>query len=200
MEHDVPEAVGICLPEKIVIYAMLMKTVISFCASVVFLATLPLLPAEEEGKTELRVGSPAPEVSANDQQGDKVALAEAYKQGPVLVYFYPKADTPGCTKQACSLRDAYADLQENGITIYGVSGDSVEAQKAFQDKYELPFTLLSDPEGQVMDAFGVDRRGKFASRQAFLIKDGKIAWIDRKASTAKQAEDVLAVVAEWEKP
>lgn len=142
----------------------------------------------------LNVGDTAPAVSAPDQDGKTVALGEAYAKGLTLVYFYPKSDTPGCTAQACSLRDGFADLQKEGVQVFGVSTDSVEAQKKFKDKYNLPFTILSDKDKQVTAAFGVPTTVGFASRQSFLIKDGKIVWRDLKASTAKQAADVLAAI------
>lgn len=142
----------------------------------------------------LNVGDAAPAVSALDQDGKTVSLAEVYTQGIALVYFYPKSDTPGCTAEACSLRDAFADLQKLGVRVIGVSTDSVEAQKKFQQKYNLPFTILSDKDKKVTAGFGVPTTVGFASRQSFLIKDGKIVWRDLKASTAKQAADVLAAV------
>ncbi|MGV3533795.1 MAG: peroxiredoxin [Chthoniobacteraceae bacterium] len=139
----------------------------------------------------LQVGAAAPAVTAPDQNGQPVDLKEVFAKGPTLVYFYPKADTPGCTKQACSLRDEWADLQKAGIQVIGVSGDKPEAQKAFQDKYKLPFTLLADSEGKVAEAFGVPFKGGFAKRESFLIKDGKVVWTMPKASTATHAQDVL---------
>lgn len=139
----------------------------------------------------------APLVTALDQDGKTVDFEELYKAGPVLVYFYPKADTPGCTAQACSLRDSYEKLTEHGITVVGVSSDSTKDQKAFQAKHKLPFTLIADTDKVVMNAFGVSHVAGFAKREAFLIKDSKIVWHDGSASTAKQAEDVLSVVADW---
>lgn len=142
------------------------------------------------------VGAEAPKIKAINEEGKEVDLGEAYKKGLVLVYFYPKADTPGCTKQACSLRDAYAELTEKGITVFGVSHDSPASQKAFKEKYNLPFTLIADEKNEVIKAFGVPtNKMNMASRQAFLIKDGKIVWRDLKASTEQQAQDVLAAVA-----
>jgi len=139
----------------------------------------------------VEVGVKAPEVSALDQNGARVNLADAYREGAVLVFFYPRANTPGCTAQACSLRDAYEALTQKGVRVFGVSTDSVERQKAFQKEHNLPFTLLADTEGEVCKAFGVPRRATFAARQAFLVKDGRIVWRDLKASTADQAKDVL---------
>lgn len=140
----------------------------------------------------------APQVEAVDQDGKAVKLADLYSQGLTLVYFYPKASTPGCTAQACSLRDAYEDLTKAGIRVVGVSTDSVASQKKFADKQKLPFTLLADPNGKVLKAFGVKTIPiiGFSTRQAFLIKDGKVIWRDQKASTAEQAADVLKVVKE----
>lgn len=138
----------------------------------------------------------APVVEAQDQDGKMVKLEDYYKKGITLVYFYPKASTPGCTKQACSLRDAYEDLTKKHVQVIGVSMDKVESQKKFQDKNKLPFTLLADPDGKVVKAFGVGSTLGFASRQAFLIKDGQVIWHDKKASTSEQAADVLRVLGE----
>jgi peroxiredoxin Q/BCP len=142
----------------------------------------------------LEVGAPAPDVTVLNQDGQSVSLGALYAAGTVLVYFYPKADTPGCTKQACSLRDDFAALSDRGITVVGVSTDSPEAQKKFQEKYQLPFTLMADTEKKIVDAFGVPTRMGMASRQAFLIQDGKVVWRDLSASTAEQAADVLAAL------
>lgn len=139
----------------------------------------------------LAVGSDAPKISAKNQDDETVDFTEVYAKGPTLVYFYPKADTPGCTAQACSLRDSFADLKGDNLTVLGVSGDTPEAQKKFQEKYELPFELIADPDGKVAEAFGVaTRMGKFPARQSFIIKDGKIAWNSLKAKTKGAAEEV----------
>ncbi|WOO41576.1 peroxiredoxin [Rubellicoccus peritrichatus] len=144
----------------------------------------------------LEVGAPAPVVKTVDEEGKEITIVDPSAKGFVLVYFYPKADTPGCTAQACSLRDAYTNITDEGITVYGVSTDTPDDQKAFKEKYDLPFTLIADSDGKVVEAFGVPLRGSFAKRQAFLIKDGKIVWRDLSASTAKQADDVLTIVKE----
>jgi peroxiredoxin Q/BCP len=140
---------------------------------------------------ELKVGAPAPDAAGADQSGNIVNFKDVYAKGPTLVYFYPRADTPGCTKQACSIRDDWSELQQKGIQVLGVSGDKPEAQKAFQDKYKLPFTLIADPEGKVAEAFGVPFSKGVAKRESFLIKDGKVAWTMPKASTEGHAKDVL---------
>jgi thioredoxin-dependent peroxiredoxin len=139
----------------------------------------------------LAEGAALPDVSQKNQDDQIVKLAEAGASGWLLVYFYPKADTPGCTKQACSLRDSYAKLTDKGVKIYGVSLDSAKSQKAFKEKYKLPFDLLADKDSAVVTAFGVPAKLGFASRQAFLFKDGKLVWRDLSASTDKQAADVL---------
>jgi len=141
--------------------------------------------------TPLAVGAPAPDVSALDQNGAPLVLKDVFAKGPTLVYFYPKADTPGCTKQACSLRDDWEALKAKGIQVLGVSGDKPEAQKKFEEKYKLPFTLVADPEGKVAAGFGVPMTMGFAKRMSFLIKDGKVVWTMPAASTADHAKDVL---------
>lgn len=153
------------------------------------------LSAAEPGNSDpLPVGANAPLVSASNQDGQTVVLGDLYAKGTTLVYFYPKADTPGCTAEACSLRDAFVDLQKLGVQVVGVSTDSVAAQKKFQEKYRLPFTLLADTDKKIAAAFGVPTTLGFASRQSFLIKGGKIVWRDLKASTKQQADDVIAAL------
>ena len=158
-------------------------------------AALPALSGEEtNGK--LKLGDPIPAVTAADQNGKPVNLAQAAQTGYTLVYFYPKAMSPGCTAQACSLRDAYVQLQEKVVKVFGVSVDPVEAQKAFEQKERLPFELLSDADRQVTSAFGVPlMKNGLATRQAYVFKDGRLVWLDTKAATDKQAQDVLAVLA-----
>ena len=173
-----------------------MKTLLAlFLCLSGLMANLSALPSQEtNGK--LKLGDPIPEVTAADQNGKPVNLAQAAQTGYTLVYFYPKAMSPGCTAQACSLRDAYAQLQEKGVKVFGISVDPVEAQKAFEQKERLPFELLSDTDRQVTSAFGVPlMKNGLASRQAYLFKDGRLVWLDTKASTDKQAQDILAVLA-----
>ena len=103
----------------------------------------------------LEVGSPAPDITALDENGAEFRFTDAYAKGPALVFFYPKADTPGCTAQACSLRDAFESLQAKNLQIVGVSRDTAESQKKFQEHYKLPFPLIADADGKVAEAFGV---------------------------------------------
>jgi peroxiredoxin Q/BCP len=145
----------------------------------------------------LAVGAPAPAVTGVTDTGAKLDLGEVYKRGYTLVYFFPKADTPGCTAEGCSLRDSFQDLSDRGVTVIGVSTDDVAAQQAFKAKYHFPFTLIADHDRTVINAFGVPVRdvpvlGAFAARQSFLInREGQIVWRDLKASTKEQAADVL---------
>lgn len=146
----------------------------------------------------LKVGDPAPAVTGTTETGAKLALADVYAKQPyTLVYFYPKADTPGCTKQGCSLRDGYEALSQKGVAVIGVSHDDVAAQKAFKDKYNFPFTLIADTDGAISQAFGVPNypSTSAAHRSAYLIKDGKIVYTDYKGTTDKQADTILEVLA-----
>jgi thioredoxin-dependent peroxiredoxin len=142
----------------------------------------------------LEVGEAAPDVASRDEQGNDVRLADFYRDGFTLVYFYPKADTPGCTAQACSLRDDFAELRARGVRVVGVSADGPEAQLRFKEKHRLPFVLLADRERVVAKAFGVPLMLGVTHRQSFLIKDGRVVWRDLSASTRAQARDVLQVL------
>jgi peroxiredoxin Q/BCP len=132
--------------------------------------------------SKLTSGDTAPLFELLDQQGNVVKLADL-KGRKVLLYFYPKASTPGCTKQACNVRDAYSELQLKDVVSIGISPDPVAKQKKFADKYELPFPLLADEDHAVADAYGVwDKKSMYGKiffgivRSAFLIdEDGKIA-------------------------
>ena len=143
----------------------------------------------------LAVGAAAPDVSSVDQDGKPVNFKDVYAKGPTLVYFYPKADTGGCTKQGCSIRDSWEDLQKAGIQVLGVSEDTVEEQKHFSDKNQFPHKLVADKDGKVAAAFQVDMRGKVTARESFLVKDGKVVWTMLKATTDTHAKDVLAAYA-----
>lgn len=157
------------------------------------LAGFSLLSTGLSSAAPLEVGAKAPDLKTVDQKGNPVDLGKELAEGLSLVYFYPKADTPGCTKQACNLRDAFDDVKKAGIKVFGVSADSAADQLAFAEKFELPFTLLADKKGEVIAAFGVPANAKgFASRQSFLIKDGKIIWRDLKANPTSQAQDAIA--------
>lgn len=152
------------------------------------------------GPSATKVNPPyaAPDTEGVDQEGKAVKFADVYKANKyVLVYFYPKADTPGCTKQGCSLRDSHEELTKKGVKVIGVSHDTVAEEKAFSDKFKFPFTLIADKEGKVISAFKVETmKNGMATRQAFLIKEGKVVWHDPKAATDKQAEEALKALEE----
>ena len=161
--------------------------------SLLFLALAFVISASGALAEPLNVGDAAPQLKTTDQNGKEVDLAKELASGTSLVYFYPKADTPGCTKQACNLRDEFEAVKAAGIKVFGVSADTAEDQKAFADKYTLPFTLLADKSGDVIKAFGVPTNPKgFASRQSFLVRDGKVIWRDLKANPTTQAKDAIA--------
>jgi peroxiredoxin Q/BCP len=129
-----------------------------------------------------------------DQEGQPLHFADVYAKGITLVYFYPKAGTSGCTAEACSLRDSYDTLKARGLQIIGVSRDTADAQKSFQDKNKLPFTLVADTDGKVAEAFGVPMMMggliPVASRQSFIVKNGKIAWNSLHAQTKDSAAEI----------
>jgi peroxiredoxin Q/BCP len=142
----------------------------------------------------LAVGEAAPDAVSRDEQGNEVRLSDFYGDGFTLVYFYPKADTPGCTAQACSLRDDFTELEARGVRVIGVSADGPEAQRRFKEKHRLPFLLLADRERTVAQAFGVPLMLGMTHRQSFLIHGGRIVWRDLGASTREQARDVLQAI------
>lgn len=151
----------------------------------------------------LTVGAKAPQFTLQDQQGNPVSLQECLKKGPVLVYFYPKASTPGCTVQACSLRDTKAELDNHKVTVLGISPDPIAKLAKFAEKQSLNFTLLSDEDHSVADAFGVWGEKKFMGkiydgihRISFLINtDGTIAHVFDKFKTSDHHQVVLAQLA-----
>lgn len=143
-------------------------------------------------------GDAAPEFSGVDQDGQPVSLKD-YSGKKLVLYFYPKDDTPGCTAEACSLRDNYEQLQKAGYDVLGVSTDPVKSHKKFIDKYTLPFRLLSDTEKTTSEAFGVYGLKKFMgkeymgiNRTTFLIDEkGIITEVITKVDTKKHAEQIL---------
>ncbi|MEA5500341.1 peroxiredoxin [Limnoraphis robusta Tam1] len=139
----------------------------------------------------LCVGTDAPEFTAKDSDGNTVSLADF--QGKIVVlYFYPKDDTPGCTKQAQSFRDNFADYQSKDMVVLGVSMDDEASHKAFAEKYGLPFTLLADPDGTITKAYDVDGGG-YAKRVTYIINaEGRINYVDDKVNTQSHAQDILA--------
>jgi len=143
-------------------------------------------------------GSAAPAFSSTDANGAPVRLKDLRGQRVVL-YFYPKDDTPGCTKEACSFRDSFSDFKKRGITVLGVSPDSEASHKKFAAKYKLPFTLVADKDHVIADAYGVYGEKKFMgrtymgiNRTTFLIDEkGKIKKIFEKVKPDEHANEVL---------
>ncbi len=142
------------------------------------LVSLGNLIAGDMSKTPA-VGDTAPVVSAKDQDGKEWNLSDACKKNVVLLYFYPKDDTPGCTKEACGFRDRIGDLKKDGVEVVGVSFDSAESHRNFIKKYGLNFPLLVDTDGKIADAYGTRMVGrKMDRRVSFLIgRDGKIVHV-----------------------
>ncbi len=146
----------------------------------------------------LKEGTVAPDFTVKDANGETVRLKDLRGQ-KVVLYFYPKDDTPGCTKEACSFRDAFADFKKRGIEVLGVSVDSEASHKKFTAKFKLPFTLLADPDHSIADTYGVYGEKKFMGRTymgvkriTFLIDEkGKIKKVFEKVKPEEHAREVL---------
>ena len=144
-------------------------------------------------------GDYAPDFQLETDSGESVRLSD-FRGKHVVLYFYPKDDTPGCTKEACGIRDAWRDFASRGAVVLGVSPDSVSSHTRFKARYSLPFTLLADPEHKVAELYGAWRKKKIYGklslgiiRSTFLIApDGKIAKVWPKVDPAKHADWVLA--------
>ncbi|BAU64798.1 alkyl hydroperoxide reductase/ Thiol specific antioxidant/ Mal allergen [Stanieria sp. NIES-3757] len=141
----------------------------------------------------LAVGTVAPSFTTTDDEGNTVSLSDF--QGKVVVmYFYPKDDTPGCTKQAQSFRDNYEEYQNKDMVVLGVSMDDATSHKQFKEKYGLPFKLLVDSNGAITKAYDVDGGG-YAKRVTYIIDgEGKITHVDANVNTSSHAQDILSVV------
>ena len=146
----------------------------------------------------LQEGVVAPAISAKDQDGRAVTLGE-YRGRKVVLYFYPKDDTPGCTKEACAFRDNFPKFNIAGVEVLGVSIDDEGRHKKFSEKYQLPFRLVSDPEKKIVEAYGVWGLKKFMGREymgtnrvTYLIdEEGVIEHVWPKVSVARHAEELL---------
>jgi thioredoxin-dependent peroxiredoxin len=144
----------------------------------------------------LAEGDPAPDFTLGSDSGEEVTLS-SFRGKPVVLYFYPKDDTPGCTRQACGIRDAWGEFQRAGAEVLGISADSQASHERFKEKYSLPFTLLADPEHLLAEPYGVGKEGKRSyERSTFVIDpEGNVAKIMRRVSPDSHADDVLAVLA-----
>src|SRR5262245_4639808 len=156
----------------------------------------------KEDREMVEEGKPAPQFALTSDAGEEVSLA-ALRGRPVVLYFYPKDDTPGCTTQACGIRDVYGEFERAGAVVLGVSPDGAESHEEFKAKYGLPFTLLTDPDHAVAEQYGVwgekKNYGKTYMgivRSTFVIDaEGKVKKVMRNVKPATHADDVLAVLA-----
>jgi thioredoxin-dependent peroxiredoxin len=139
------------------------------------------------------VGQTAPDFTATAQNGKAVHIA-ALSGKQVVVYFYPKDETPGCTKEACSFRDAWTALGKTGAVLVGVSADSLDSHKAFVAHYKLPFLLVSDPDGSIGKKYGVPFEGHHQRQTIVIGADGKVRKVYRKVDVAVHAQEILADV------
>lgn len=140
----------------------------------------------------LKVGNPAPDFTLQDSDGNNYTLSDYSGKSPVVVYFYPKANSPGCTTEACGIRDSFAKFKDNNIIIFGVSVDSKKAIKDFINDHNLNFPLLSDENKEVSKAYGVLNNLGVDSRITFIIdKQGNIADIIRDVDVETHADDVF---------
>ena len=150
----------------------------------------------------VEVGQDAPDFELESDSGEPIRLS-SLRGSPVVLYFYPKDDTPGCTLQACEIRDAWSDFEARGAVVLGVSPDSASSHEQFRSKYDLPFTLLADPEHEVADLYGVwveqtygDKTWIGNERSTFVIdSEGKVASVLREVKPAEHADDVLKALA-----
>jgi peroxiredoxin Q/BCP len=157
--------------------------------------------ATREEARLLAEGDPAPDFTLTSDSGDAVRLSDL-RGRPVVLYFYPKDDTPGCTTQACGIRDAYGEFERAGAVVLGISPDDEKSHVKFKDKYELPFTLLADKDHSVAEQYGVWGEKNFAgkkymgvSRSTFVIgADGNVTSVMHNVKPATHADDVLAAL------
>ncbi|MCG8387950.1 MAG: thioredoxin-dependent thiol peroxidase [Cytophagales bacterium] len=146
----------------------------------------------------LKIGDPAPDFEVNDQDGNPVKLSD-YKGKKVVLYFYPRDNTPGCTAEACNLRDNYSEFQNQGYEILGVSTDSEKSHQKFIEKQSLPFKLLADTEKQIHEKFGTwveksmyGKKYMGTARQTFVIdEEGKVENIIEKVKTKDHTAQIL---------
>ncbi len=163
-------------------------------------AAKPKAEAEKESRL-LKVGAKAPAFSLLNTEGKTVKLSDL-KGKKVVLYFYPKDMTPGCTVEACGFRDDFAQLKKRGAEVLGISGDDQKSHQKFTEKYSLPFTLLSDPTHEMMEKYGAwgektlyGRKYMGVLRITYVIdEEGRIAHVFNKVNTATHSKDVMAVL------
>jgi peroxiredoxin Q/BCP len=148
--------------------------------------------------TQPTAGMPAPQFEGTDQNGNVIKL-NSFRGKKIVLYFYPKDNTPGCTAEACSLRDNYNELLKKGFVVIGISPDSIKSHEKFSEKYELPFPLISDPEKKIMAAYGAygekmmyGKKVTGVLRTTFIIDgDGKIEKVIKKVDTKEHAPQIF---------
>jgi peroxiredoxin Q/BCP len=148
--------------------------------------------------TQPTAGMPAPQFEGTDQNGNVIKL-NSFRGKKIVLYFYPKDNTPGCTAEACSLRDNYNELLKKGFVVIGISPDSIKSHEKFSEKYELPFPLISDPEKKIMTAYGAygekmmyGKKVTGVLRTTFIIDgDGKIEKVIKKVDTKEHAPQIF---------
>jgi len=151
--------------------------------------------------SDLQEGSTAPDFKGPNQAGKTVNLSD-FRGKKVILYFYPKDDTPGCTKEACNLRDHYSDLVDKGFEVIGVSIDDVDSHEKFAGKYELPFHLVADPDKTIVEQYGVygeknmyGKKKMGTNRTTFLIdEEGRVEKVFKKVQTSDHANQILEAV------
>ncbi len=154
--------------------------------------------ANEPGGNGLKVGDKAPDFNVSTDAGQKVKLAD-FKGKKIVLYFYPKDDTPGCTKEACAFRDGISEIKDRGAVVLGVSTDSVDSHKKFKSKFELNFPLLADTDKKIVEAYGVwkekinyGKKYMGIERTTFIInKEGKISHIFPKVKVDEHYDEVI---------
>jgi peroxiredoxin Q/BCP len=136
----------------------------------------------------IKEGDSVPNFEVKNQK-NQIVRSESIRDA--VIYFYPKADTSGCTTEACNFRDNIGSLEQAGIEVYGVSTDSIKEQKAFHDKYDLNFDLLADENGEVAEKFGVLQESGYAERTTFIVKNGEIEKVFRKVDPERHITEVI---------
>ncbi|MCS6858494.1 MAG: peroxiredoxin [Sandaracinaceae bacterium] len=155
--------------------------------------------SSQSNKATLRVGEVAPEIMLQNQDGRLRTLSE-HRGKPVVLYFYPKDATPGCTKEACAFRDAWERIQAQGAVVYGISTDDVDSHRRFHSEHRLPFDLLADREGKACRDYGVPLFMGLASRMTFIVdSEGRIARVFPEVDPAVHADQVVEALEELKK-
>lgn len=160
------------------------------------LLTLAIFGFGTTARSQVTTGTKVPDFELKDQDGHNFKLSDALAKGPVVVYFYPKDDTPGCTKEACSFRDSFEQFKDEGVQVVGISADDVASHKKFAEKYKLPFTLLSDEDNKVRKLFGVPKTMMMPGRVTYVLdRNGVVVHQFNSMTRAEQhVEEAMAAI------